>query len=72
MKESVSEVEELKVALEAKKEEINVLRLEDIDLSGGTMVTKESTKRIVKIRLRSVVKVIDEYQNVEVVFSVIN
>ena len=61
MEESQQKVEELEI----------VSRLEDIDLSGETMVTKERTRSIVKICLGDVVNVINICQILEVIFDAI-
>ena len=61
MEESQQKVEELEL----------VSRLEDIDLSGETMVTKERTRSIVKICLGDVVNVINICQILEVIFDAI-
>ena len=61
MEESQQKVEELEI----------VSRLEDIDLSGETMVIKERTRSIVKICLGDVVNVINICQILEVIFDAI-
>ena len=61
MEESQQKVEELEI----------VSRLEDIDLSGETMVTKERTRSIVKICLGDVVNFINICQILEVIFDAI-
>ena len=61
MEESQQKVEELEI----------VSRLEDIYLSGETMVIKESTRSIVKICLGDVVNFINICQILEVIFDAI-